>query len=164
MTSDRDAQRLKKPIFATRVDVISDEAKDDLKGWREPNYAYVLFESRVFDVKREAWVGGLFTLNVDGRPEVGQKLQQYKRKGYRIIHWGRFPTSNHPNPAVQAKVLLYRGGPDKRNPWDELESDLLNEINGGDVQLMQKKMADLEARAQAAEAKAKPAKADKAAA
>jgi len=118
----KEEARMKKEPFATMVEV-PDSVKDLLRGWRPPvETAYILFQSRVYNISTEEWQDSTFTLNVDGRPEQTEKLQYYCMvKGYKIIHYGNFPKANHPNPRIAAKARMHTGS-DNVNPWDVLEA------------------------------------------
>lgn len=114
-----------KPEVAARV---KPETLEYLKGWRKPVYAYVLWEKLEYHVKENRWGTGLFQMPVESRPDVGMKIQQYKRKGYKIIDYGNFPKLNDANPA-RAQHARHHSGANGTNPWDVLEKDILQELN-----------------------------------
>lgn len=114
--------RLTKDVFPTMV-AIPETVQTLLRGWKPPNeMAYILFQTKVYEIGAEEWRDSTFTLNVDGRPEQLEKLNYYCLvKGYKIIHYGNFPKANHPNPRIAAKARMHTGS-DNINPWDQLES------------------------------------------
>lgn len=110
----------------------SPEVKKMLETWREPRFAYVLFETKVRNFSKDS--SGNFpseptiqrstmTLNVESRPDVGAKLNYYLRKGYKIIHWGNFPKTNDAIPSRAQMVRLHSGAKGE-NPWDSLAQEL----------------------------------------
>lgn len=111
-------------VFKTKIEP-KESTKKELENWREPKHAYILFETRVNDQRKidGVWVEnkttGIMAFNVQNRPDVGNKINFYIGKGYRIIHYGNFPTANSPRAEVQKHVRLHTG-PDGRNPWDVL--------------------------------------------
>lgn len=93
-----------------------------LKVWREPNFAYVLFEANKLEIteaQRGKWVKGLFTLNVEHRPDQGTKLYNYLNKGWKVIHWANFPKINDTNPQ-RAQLAKMHTSPNGINSWDSL--------------------------------------------
>lgn len=119
---EKEKLRLQKEPFQTMVPV-SDSVKDLLRGWKPPvDTAYILFQSKCYEISKEEWRDSTFTLNVDGRPEQYEKVTYYVlNKGFKIIHYGNFPKANHPNPRIAQKAKIHTG-PDQVNPWDVLES------------------------------------------
>lgn len=117
------------PIFET-MGPASDETKLQLKGWRPPNFAYVLLETREVDLRRprgQRLTHGLCIMNVENRPEQIEKLYFYKRKGYRVLHYGNFPKLM---TATGKRLTLLKAhmGPNGINPWDSLENVVLQEL------------------------------------
>lgn len=117
----KEAKRLEKQPFKTMCEVINQDTIDELRGWKEPQTAYILFESLVRKLTPDGAVlaHSLFTMNVEDRPEQEHKLYHYIRKGYRPIHMANFPEVNDPNPRRAAKAKLHLGF-DKINPWQEM--------------------------------------------
>lgn len=119
-----------KDVYRTRVPLeeLKPETLNYLKGWKRPNYAYVLFETRKWHLGKDMGLTpgtGLFTLNVEARPEQEQKLNFYVlKKRFRIIDWGNFPKLNDPNPNRAARARMYSGHKNA-NPWDSLENAIL---------------------------------------
>lgn len=126
----REEKRLLKDPFPTMSEVINNDTLDELRGWKEPQGAYVLFESRVRALSAEGAVlrNSLFTLRCEDKPEVVDKIYYYTRKGYRPIHYANFPEANDPNPARAQKVKLHMGS-DQLNPWHQLKRVLNNLMN-----------------------------------
>lgn len=118
----KEAKRLEKPPFKTMCEVLNQDTLDELRGWKEPQHAYILFETLVRKLTPDGAVLGhsLFTMNVEERPEQEHKVYYYIRKGYRPIHMANFPEVNDPNPQRAAKARLHLG-PEKINPWREME-------------------------------------------
>lgn len=113
-----------KPEVAARV---KEETLHYLKGWRRPKFAFILWEKTEYHVKERRWGTGLFQMPVESRPDIGSKIQQYKRKGYKIIDYGNFPKLNDADPQ-RAAHARHHSGADGRNPWDILERDVLREL------------------------------------
>lgn len=114
-----------------------------LLGWKPPKWAYILFEAKeihlrtiekdkegnvVFEESEDkqkkvpASLGprvgvGLFCFNVMNRPDIGQKITQYMRKGFKIIDWGNFPKEG-------SKLARLHSGPSGKNPWGMLDIEL----------------------------------------
>jgi hypothetical protein len=134
-----------------------------LTGWRKPNYAYILFEKRQFHLSGTGTIRegtGLMTLNVQHRPEQSSKLFYYTgaSKRYKIIDYGNFPKINDNNPE-RAKLARLHSGPNGKNPWDALESQVKFLMESGIEQDKVKKLeiekAGLEAKLAQALAKDK---------
>jgi hypothetical protein len=143
---EKEANRLKGEPYKTMVPPLEQSTLDDLKGWKQPRYAYVLFESRQWSVKTEKWGRSTFTLNVDARPDQLEKIDYYLNKGFRVIDYGSFPKSNSEDSRVQARVALYRSGPESPNPWDTLKARLDREINKVDSTVIVKERDDIQAK------------------
>lgn len=129
MKKSTEERRKEKPAFETLMP-IDDEVKELLLGWKPPignegvPIAFVLFEKREYELSEERVRKGTMCWNVDGRPDQIGKLRDYVlRKKFRVISYGNFPKANHPNPKVAAKAIMHTG-PDKRNPWDDLEYEI----------------------------------------
>lgn len=118
----------KEQVFETRVKPTSEETYRYLKGYRPPRTAYVLFEKQEFKViggDGEIEYGtGLFTLNVEHRPEQIAKINQYLGKGFKVLHYDNFPGVHHTNSVRMAKAKLYSQGENQKNPWEELQAHL----------------------------------------
>ena len=140
----------------TRVAPEYDETKKALLEWRPPRFAYILFETREWDIKENRRKHGLMTLNVENRPDVGHKLHQYViGKKYKIIHYANFPKANDKNP-TRAKLTSLHGGANGENPWDILESEVktMMDINPSwkeEQSNLLKKLAEMEAKLAKAE-------------
>lgn len=124
----RDVQRLKKEPFPTMLTPKNEAAIDQLRGWKPPSGAYILFETKEYHLKHDGtgvWTGGIFTYTaVESSPD--QKvvlLREYQKKGWRIIHYANFPKLNDPiaERAKRAKLYSNEKG---QNPWDTLEVDV----------------------------------------
>ncbi len=124
-------QRKALPPFNTKIAPFYEETLDQLKGWREPNHAYILLETNERKlVGGNVILGhGLMTLNVQNRPQLGSKLRYYViSKRYRILHYAKFPTANDAIPANRKQVQLHSGY-DGRNPWEELANEVQQMMN-----------------------------------
>lgn len=118
----KEVARLAKEPFKTMAKVIEQETIDQLKGWKEPSHAYILFEMPCM----HALQGGDFkrgftltTMNVEWRPEQVERFYFLVRKGARPLHYGNFPSHNDAN-AERAKRARMHTGPSGVSPWDEL--------------------------------------------
>lgn len=110
--------------FVTMIEPTYDETKTKLNGWVPPRGAFVLFETTEvkYSLDGSKRIGhDLFTLNVDNRPMQAAKLQHYLKKGFKILHYGNFPSLSDPNTADKAR-LHSEGG--KRPHWDILKSEV----------------------------------------
>lgn len=122
--TNKEEERLKKEPFETMIRVNEPEVLDELRGWKPPNHAYVLFKRRMYDVKEERVRWTLATLNVDTRPEQMPRIEFYVfKKGFKVIHWGNFPRADSNNIQHQQKVKLYSEGKGI-NKWALLEAQL----------------------------------------
>lgn len=118
-------------VFKTMLEVSEEETLHELTGWRPPLFAYCLFESKVWKINRDGTRKrghGLFTMNLEGRPEQKDKFYYYCRKGYRPIHYGNFPSHNDSNMSRSQKAKLY-SGPGGENPWDDMKAAIVNYMN-----------------------------------
>jgi len=151
---EREQSRLKKEPWKTKIEV-PETVADLLRGWNPPKeMAYILFQTKNYEIGAEEWRDGTFTLNVDGRPEQTEKVAYYvMQKGYKIIDYGNFPRANHPNPRIAMKAQIHTG-PDRINPWDVLEN-VCKQFMGIEANKtareneLMKKLAEAEARIQA---------------
>lgn len=155
----REELRLEQPPFQTMVPTkdLHPDTVDALRGWRPPRGAYVLFEKKQYNVVRDEphrVGGGLFTLWLEERPEQWGKIPYYKDKGFRVIHYGKFPKLNDPDVA-RAKKARAHSGKDMINPWDIMAKRLDGEI-AGDPHAIEK-LAAVENERQALEQKLKAA-------
>lgn len=146
----KEAKRLEQEPFKTMVEPDA-EVLNDLRGWKPPRgTAYVLYESRHYFLRQERWGKGLFTFNVEARPEQVEKHYYFTRKGYKVLHYGNFPKANDENPERAQKAVMY-SGKDKINPWTQLENILKSSINGEveknrEVKELQRKVQEYEAK------------------
>lgn len=114
----------------------SEECKLLLKGWRRPAHAYVLMETRERQIQPDGSLVagvGLFTFNVEHRPDQAHKIEMYESKGYKVIDYGNFPAYNDANPS-RAKLAKMHTGPDGINPWDELAKICNRKLKSEEVQ------------------------------
>lgn len=134
---------------------VKPETLNYLKGFRRPNFAYVLFEKKQFHLKEGGAIvegTGLMTLNVENRPEQMQKIEYYTGavKKFKIIDYGNFPKLNDPNPQ-RARLAKMHSGPDGSNPWDRLEQNLLHYMTESTkISQLESEKAGLEAKLAAA--------------
>jgi hypothetical protein len=166
----KEENRLKKEPFKTLFPPDFDETSEHLKGWVEPTYAYVLFEARGRRVVGEGdfeVCTRLFTMNVEARPEQSEKVQYYLNKGFKIIHYGNFPTFSDPNPQRAQMAILHSKGSGS-NMWHELKKFLDLHMKQGNAQAeniklkaekdaLEQKIAEFQAKG---EKPAKPSKPD----
>lgn len=113
--------------WKTLIEPRSVEAREALAKTRRPNHAYILLETKQLNITPTGNVvgGGLFFLNVQGRPEQAHRLEYYVLdKRYRIIDYGNFPRANSENHAEAQHVRLHSQG--KTNPWSVLETRVRN--------------------------------------
>lgn len=111
-------------LFETMIEPTYDDTKVALTGWVPPRGAYILFETTEvkYSLDGSKRIGhGLFTLNVDNRPMQAAKMQHYLKKGFKVLHYGNFPSLSDPNTADKAR-LHSEGG--KRPHWDILKSEV----------------------------------------
>lgn len=114
---------------------VREETINYLTGWRVPNYAYVLFEKvqrhfyseeipdpsgetfidkdgkervKTQRVTRSRWGTGLATLNIENRPERFSTMEQWIRKGFRVIDYGNFPSLDHPSAVRRSKASFHK--------------------------------------------------------
>lgn len=162
---EREAKRLTMEPFKTMIAPTNKETIDALRDWQEPATAYVLLERKgknIVGVNRAEQSYSLMTLDLWGRPMQPHKLQYYvTQKGYKILHYGKFPKHNDPNPVFARAVKLHQG-PDGRNPWDDMANNIQKYMNPMRESAAQQaiiaskdqQIQDLEARLAAAEAAA----------
>ena len=110
--------------YEPQVDV-KPYTKKLLAEWKPPKHAFVLFEKREFDLDHNynhTQRTGLFTLNVEHRPEQQDKLFYYTgpMKKFRVIGYGNFPKLNEGPERRRKQAKLY-SDKDGTNPWDILE-------------------------------------------
>lgn len=154
-------------VFETRVKPTSEETYTYLKGFRAPRHAYILFEKQEFKIVGDgeySYGTGLFTLNVEHRPEQQTKLNQYLGKGFKVLHYDNFPGVHRKDSAAMARARLYSGDA-HQNPWEELEAVLEASIQNNphwksELAAKDEKLAVMERKL--AETEAKLAKLDKA--
>ncbi len=123
----REAARQAAEPFKTMVEP-KPAALAQLRGWKPPAKAYVLFETNEYQLTKDGagyWTNGLMTLDVEGRPEQFSKIETYTAppKKFRILHYGNFPKMDDKNPARARLARLY-GGKDGKNPWDAMEQKI----------------------------------------
>jgi hypothetical protein len=139
--------RVGREPFKTKVESTHSEVLADLRGWVQPNKAYVLMEKREYDLVARVWRFGLFTLDVDGRPEQVEKIQYYQReKAAKILHYANFPSFNSPNGEIVKKAIAY-GGEKRRDVWGLLAQFCDKEMGRREVSLdevteLRKKVAE----------------------
>jgi len=124
MTSQR--YNPKEIVFKTQVPPTRDETLTYLRGFRPPSTAYVLFEKQEIKVLGDGvrdFGTGLFTLNVEHRPEQITKVNQYLGKGFKVLHYDNFPGIHKTDSVAMRKARLY-GGENQKNPWEELKASL----------------------------------------
>jgi len=130
----REIARLAKEPFKTMARVIENETIDQLKGWIEPRFAYVLFEMPCnHAIGNGEFRRGftLVTMNVEHRPEQVERFYYLTRKGARPLHYGNFPKSNDGNPERAKKVRMHTG-PSGVSPWDELARVVKSQLTKDD--------------------------------
>lgn len=149
---EKEEARKQKAPFETMLAPIQAEAIEELRGWKPPNGAYVLFERPYYDVKSESIRYCLSTWNVHHRPDQIGKIQFFISKGFRPIHYGKFPSASSPSIAVQNRVKLYSG--EGANPWSVLAHELDKQMQRRDVNKLESENSDLKAKLAAAEARA----------
>lgn len=124
--------KIEYPVKPEVLERVKQETIHYLKGWKRPRTAFILWEKVEYHVKENRWGTGLFQMSVESRPEVGDKLRQYMRKGYKIIDYGNFPKLNDSNPQ-RAAHARHHSGANGTNPWDLLERDILIALNDSSV-------------------------------
>lgn len=122
-----DEERKLLPPFKTTIPATG-AALEDLRGWREPNHAYVLMEARKRDARSGNIHTGIITLTVEHRPEQLHKVDHYERKGGKVIHYGNFPSVNSPS-LERVKLYKLHNPHIGSNPWD-LMAGILNHKMG----------------------------------
>lgn len=154
----RDLKRLAKPAFVTRCTPSTPEVEDALRGWAEPSHAYILFERWSMELNEDrerVRSNRLFIFNVEHRPEIFHRIEFFVRKGFRILHWGRFPRMDDSNKERMKLAAMHQ------NAWVHLESDLERLANQVNVKVeneklmsendaLKKKLAEYEAKRSAA--------------
>lgn len=153
VAADREAERLKKEPFKTMVKPTHEETVDALRGWVEPRGAYVLFERKKYLIQQDTSIRvgwGIKTLWLEDRPEQSEKIRYYQSKGYKIIHYAKFPSLNDENPKRRERALMYSQGTGI-NPWDEIKKLCEREIRGDSE--LRAKLAQVETEKRALEVK-----------
>jgi len=154
----KEKARLALKPFVTKVEPISKQTLDNLKGWREPQGAYVLYEKKYREWgqdKNGEVTFSTHTLLIGVRPDQGAKIEWYVRaKGMRVIHWGNFPKINDADPKRAAIAKQHVDPATGVCKFDELEAILMRLI-GTDTSTKDIEMNDLKAKLAAAEKKAK---------
>lgn len=113
---------MKKEVYKTIVQP-KEETLAYLTGWKRPNHAFILFETKEWHIEGDGarrQGTGLMTLNAESRPEIYHHVDMYLQKGFRILDFGNFPKFSDKNPARAAKAHHYSQGAGI-NPWDNLE-------------------------------------------
>lgn len=126
----RDIARLKKEPFKTMFDPEQPQTVAALRGFREPNYAYVLFERWRIELVQDGDPVknyGLFVFSVEDRPDQQPKIEFFIRKGYRILHWGKFHYLDSASEESSKKARMHK------NAWTKLEQDLQRLANTTNV-------------------------------
>jgi len=102
---------------------VNEQTAKLLETQREPNYAYIMFEKRGYNLKHPGDLIPAYNIsimNVEHRPEQATKLDYYvMQKRYKVIAYGNFPKLNDTNPR-RAQVAKWHSGVNGENPWDEL--------------------------------------------
>ena len=122
MTNQKEEIRLQKESFQTMAKVIEKETIDQLRGWKPPTHAYILFEMPcMYGVGAGEFRKGftLCTMNLENRPEQKERFYYHTRKGARPIHFGNFPRHDDADPRRAQKARMHTG-PDHVNPWDDM--------------------------------------------
>lgn len=158
MTTQRDLERLQKPVFKTMIEPLHQQTKDELKGWKPPKGAYVLLEALKFNVGTNEWYRSTAIVYVEGRPMQIDKINDRLSKNCRILHFDNFPSHDSPN-AARRRAYEAHNDPNGPNHWDVLKSELKRLMYGNDIVKLRKDNADLETRARLAEARAAEAEA-----
>jgi hypothetical protein len=145
----KEEARLQREPFKTTVEPSAPEVVDELRGWIPPGRAYVLMEVRKYNLATREFYRGLGIIDVEGRPEKKHTVQYFiDEKQGRVLHYGNFPTLDHPSQARAARVMHY-GGPNKINYWAELAKfcdGLMNKASVFDeVNQLRRKVAEQEA-------------------
>lgn len=128
-----------------------------LNEMKVPRFAYVRMEAIEYDFtgqKAPERRTAICTINVSTRPEQLGRIQNYERKGFKVIDYGNFPAENSPIAKMHSQ-----GGLGK-NPWKVLAQELDRRINKTQqetavVKGLQAKVADMEAKLKDMEAKTK---------
>lgn len=156
-SQEKEKLRLKKPPFKTNIEPFSPTTLDNLKGWKEPNGAYILLEKKYYEYGRNADGAIKFTTHtmwIGTRPDQIEKLRyNVQAKGMRILHWGKFPKLNSPDPREAQLAKAHVNPESGRNAYDLLENAINGFINT-DPAKTQKRIDDLEAKLAVAEARA----------
>lgn len=122
MTNPKEEKRQQLQPFATMGKVLETETLDQLKGWRPPNHAYILFEmpcNHAIGAGEFRRGFTLCTMNLENRPEQQERFYYLTRKGARPLHYGNFPSHNDADPRRAQKARMHTG-PDHNNPWDDM--------------------------------------------
>lgn len=135
-----------------------------------PKNAYIALQIPKNESKRDGtgrWIqehtAGIMWLNLDDQPDQKSILEDQVTNRYgKIIHYGNFPSHDHPSEAVRKKYKLYGEG-EAENPWDrmaqycDIQLGSVKEINSR-YNLLEQAIADQKARAEALEAENKALK------
>lgn len=150
---------MKKEVYKTIVQP-KEETLTYLTGWKRPQHAYILFETKELHVSHDGerrWGTGLMTLNAESRPEIYHHVDIYLQKGFRILDYGNFPKFTDKSAARAAKAQHYSQGAGI-NPWDNLEKfvkqKMASEINWderasnyeNEISVLKKKLAEEQAK------------------
>jgi len=170
LADKKEALRMAKEPFKTKIEPSSKETLDNLRGWVPPKGggAYILLEK-----KYREWGGTsdgtvqytLCTMFINSRPDQIEKLRyNVQVKGMRIIHWDNFPTLNDPN-LRQAQLARAHINPESGiSAYDALLIAINNHTKGDSI-TKDNRISELEEKLKAANAKAeKAAKGEKVAA
>lgn len=152
----RDDRRMAKEPFKTIVPPLNEETLNKLRGWREPNRAYILLERKYKEMTDESIHWDIMEINVESRPTSGtNKLKHYVMgKGWRVIHYGNFPKLNDTNPQRARLARIHIDPETGQSAWDALEKDVLAYMQNHDPGKQQARIDDLEQKLAAAEARA----------
>jgi hypothetical protein len=166
----KEALRLAKEPFKTKIEPSSEKTLEQLRGWIPPKGggAYILLEKKFYE-----WGGTsdgsiaytLYTMFINSRPDQIEKLRyNVQVKGMRIIHWDNFPTLNDSN-LKQAQLARAHVNPESGvSAYDSLLIAINNHTKGDSI-TKDNKISELEEKLKAANAKAeKAAKGEKVAA
>lgn len=124
---------------------------EELKQFREPRFAYILFETKQFRISgngERTPFKSLAIMNVSGKPEVIHRVRYLLGKGFRILHYANFPEFG----GAQDKVARLHSTKSGHNAWNILkgelhrELNLLNQVAAEAVQSYKDKVAELEAK------------------
>ncbi len=151
----KDEARLAKPEYQTKIQPIHEDTKRELKGWKPPRGAYILFEKRYWELSEDLKEKhGLFILSVEARPDIGFKLDQYcNDKKYRILDWGNFPQINDRDPKRAAMAKAQIDPQTGKSAWASLEDQLNSFSKTNDIAAKNLEIDQLKAKLALAENK-----------